>query len=139
MFLLHAEKPWVMSEFEFEAIFASLHKGQTISTFGGRKRRDQGPNVSKYRRVIVISGVLGLVVTVLIFLYADRVGEFTDTLYTAFAILCPPALVCVLLKLTGQMNDKDSFYAIWWVIGLTNAGLYAIIGAAVAALMRKPD
>jgi len=37
------------------------------------------------------------------------------------------------------MNDKDSFYAIWWVIGLTNAGLYAIIGAAVAALMRKPD
>ena len=86
-------------------------------------------------RLIGSFAVFGLVVTALIFLYLYRVGEFDATLYTAFAILCPPSLLCI--SFSEAMKVKGSFYAIWSLIGITNSGLYAVIGAAVVGL-RKP-
>jgi len=34
------------------------------------------------------------------------------------------------------MKDKGSFCAIWSLIGITNSGLYAVIGAAVVGLRK---
>lgn len=81
--------------------------------------------------------MLGLLVTALIVLYIDLSGEFDVHLYTAFAILCPPSLLC--FPFSEAMKDKGGFYAIWSLIGLANAGLYAVIGAAVAGQLWKPN
>lgn len=86
-------------------------------------------------RVITSFAVFGLVVAALILLYLNLLGEFDATLYTAFAILCPPSLLCI--PFSEAMKDKASFYAIWSLIGITNSGLYAVIGAAVAGLRKK--
>jgi membrane protease YdiL (CAAX protease family) len=91
--------------------------------------------MKKQWRLIVGCAVLGLVVTVLIVLYIDFVAEFNGTLYTAFAILCPPALACI--PLSEAMKNKGNFYLIWSFIGLTNAGLYATFGAVIAELQSK--
>ena len=69
-----------------------------------------------------------------ILLYLNHSGEFDASLYTAFAILCPPSLLCI--PFGEAMKDKGSFYAIWSLIGITNSGLYAVIGAAVVGLRK---
>ena len=61
-------------------------------------------------------------------------GELDATLYAAFAILCPPSLLCI--PFSEAMKDKGSFCAIWSLIGITNSGLYAVIGAAVVGLRK---
>jgi hypothetical protein len=80
---------------------------------------------------------LGLAVAALILLWLKFMGEFDATLYTAFAILCPPALLCI--PFSEVMKDRVGFYTIWLLIGLTNSGIYAIVGAAVAGQLWKPD
>jgi hypothetical protein len=90
----------------------------------------------KHWRLIVGCVVLGLTVTGLIALYIGFVGEFDVTLYSAFAILCPPSLVWI--SLNNAMEDKRTLYAIWSLVGLANAGLYAIVGVAIAELLGKP-
>jgi len=37
------------------------------------------------------------------------------------------------------MKNKGGFYGVWSLIGLVNAGLYAVIGAGVARLLWKSD
>jgi hypothetical protein len=96
-----------------------------------------GPNTRKQWRLIIGSAVLGFVVTVLIVLYIYLLGEFQGNLYTAFAVVCPPSLAVI--PLSGAMKDKVSSVAVWSLIGLSNAGLYAIVGAAVGGLLWKPD
>jgi len=86
-------------------------------------------------RLITSFAVFGLVVAVLIFLYLYRVGEFDATLYSAFAILCPPSLLCI--PFSEAMKDKRIFYATWSLIWITNSGLYAVIGALVIGLRKK--
>jgi len=92
--------------------------------------------MSKQWRLIVGCAGLGLAVTAFIFSYVNFWGEFDTTLYNAFVILCPPALVCI--PLSEAMKHEGDLYAIWALIGLTNSGLYAIIGAAVAGLLWSP-
>jgi len=75
-------------------------------------------------------------VAAMIFLYIDLSGEFYAELYTGFAILCPPSLLC--FPFSEVMKHRDGFYVSWLVIGLANAGLYAIIGAAIAGRLWKP-
>jgi hypothetical protein len=93
--------------------------------------------VDKDWRLITRLGVFGLVVAALILLYVNLSGEFDSTLYTAFAILCPPSLLCAFSPFSEAIKDKGSFYAIWSLIGITNSGLYAAIGAAVVGLRKK--
>jgi hypothetical protein len=93
--------------------------------------------MSKQWRVIAGCAVLGLMVTTLIVLYMDLSAEFDAHLYTAFAILCPPSLLCI--PFSEAMKHKGGYYAIWSLIGMANAGLYAVIGAAVAGQLWKPD
>jgi hypothetical protein len=85
----------------------------------------------------LISGfaVAGLVVAALIFLYLYLSGEFDATLYTVFAVLCPPSLLCI--PFSDAMKDRVAFYAIWSLIGLINSGLYAVVGATIVGLRKK--
>src|ERR1700738_2879095 len=93
--------------------------------------------MSKSSRLILGSAALGLAVAALILLWLKFVGEFDATLYTAFAVVCPPALLCI--PFSEMMKERVGFYAIWLMIGLTNSGIYAVIGAAVAGQLWKPD
>jgi hypothetical protein len=91
--------------------------------------------VERSWRVITGFAVFGLFVAVLIFLYLNRSREFDANLYTAFAILCPPSLLC--LPFSEAMKDNGIFYAVWSLIGITNSGLYAVIGALVVGLRKS--
>jgi hypothetical protein len=93
--------------------------------------------MSKQWRLIVRCAILGFLVSALIVLYLDVSGEFDASLYTAFAILCPPSLLCI--PFSEIMKHRSSFYAAWLMIGLANAGLYAVIGAAIAGQLWKSD
>jgi hypothetical protein len=92
--------------------------------------------MSKQWRLIAVCAMLGLAVAAMIFLYINLSGEFYADLYTGFAIICPPSLLC--FPFSEVMKHKAGFYAIWLLIGLANAGLYAIIGAAIAGQRWKP-
>ena len=96
-----------------------------------------GPNTRKQWRLIIGCGMLGFAVTVLIVLYICLLGEFDGKLYSAFVVLCPPSLAVI--PLSDTMKEKMSSFAVWSLIGLSNAGLYSVIGAAVAGLLWKPD
>ncbi len=93
--------------------------------------------MSKPSRLILGFAAAGLAVTALIFSWLKFIGEFDGTLYTAFAIVCPLALLCI--PFSEIMKDKIGFYTIWLLIGLANTGLYAIVGAAIAGQLWKPD
>ena len=86
-------------------------------------------------RLITGFAILGFVLAALIFFYINFVGEFDGDLYTAFAVLCPPALLC--FPFSELMKDKSGLYAIWSLIGFLNSGLYAVIGAAVIGLRKR--
>jgi hypothetical protein len=96
-----------------------------------------GSENRKQWRLIVGCALFGFVVTVLIVLYVYLLGEFDGSLYTAFVVLCPPSLAVI--PLSGAMESKASSYAVWSLIALSNAGLYGIVGAAIAGLLWKPD
>lgn len=92
--------------------------------------------MNKSSRLVLGFAALGLAVAALILLWLKYLGEFDATLYTAFAIVCPPALLCI--TFSEVMKDSVGFYAIWLLIGLTNSGIYAVIGAAIAGQLWKP-
>jgi hypothetical protein len=52
-------------------------------------------------------------------------------------ILCPPSLLC--LWYCGHDIVTGPAIPIWFAIGLSNAALYALIGAAYVGLRRNPD
>ena|ERR1700722_17021077 len=88
--------------------------------------------MEKESRLIARFAVVGLSISVLVFLYLRFLGEFESTLYTAFAILCPPALMCI--PLSEAMKERSVYYGIWILIWAANAGLYAVVGAAFVGL-----
>ena len=85
-------------------------------------------------RLITGFAILGFVLAALIFLYVNFVGEFDGDLYTVFAVLCPPALLCI--PFSEVMKGKSGLYAIWSLIGFLNSGLYAVLAAAVVGLLK---
>jgi len=64
-------------------------------------------------------------------------GAVDLNLLVTFMILCPPLLFIQSSQVTG--DNAVAFYATWLLIGVVNAGLYAIIGAAIAGMLWKPD
>jgi hypothetical protein len=91
--------------------------------------------VERESRLIAHFASVGLLTSVLVFLYLKFVGEFDSTIYTAFAILCPPALVCI--PLSEAMKEHYVFYGTWFLIWAANAGLYAVIGAAFVGISKN--
>ena len=53
-----------------------------------------------------------------------------------FVVLCPPSLLSVAVD--PEIGTKD-FYAIWTVIGLLNAALYATIRMFLSKRLQRPD
>jgi hypothetical protein len=79
----------------------------------------------------LISGfaVSGLVVAALAFLCLN-LDEFDA------AILCPPLLLSFLFS--DVMKDKGGLYVILSLIALLNSGLYAVVGAMIVGLRKRP-
>ena len=86
-------------------------------------------------KLIIASAVCGLLVSAAIYVYLSLSGEFDAYIYTTFLVLCPPSLLCI--PFSEAMKVKGVFYAVWSLIGVSNSGLYAVVGAAVVGL-RKP-
>ena len=85
-------------------------------------------------RFIIGFALIGLAVATL-FLCLNFLGEFDAGLYTAFAVFCPPSLLC--FPLSDVMKAKGGFYTIWSLIGLLNSGLYAVVGAVISGLRKS--
>jgi hypothetical protein len=86
-------------------------------------------------KLICRFAAIGLLVSALVLAYIQFFGFFDATLYTLFAAVCPPSLLCI--PFSDVMKNKGGSYAVWLLIGLTNAGLYAVIGAAYVGLRNK--
>ena len=91
--------------------------------------------MSRQGRLIAICGALGLLVTAAIVSYLKLFG-MNDDLLTAFAVLCPPSLLCI--PFNEAMKNTGQFWAIWSLIGVLNFGLYAVIGSAIVGQLWKP-
>jgi hypothetical protein len=79
----------------------------------------------------------GLLIAAFFFIFVGVLGVVDGTFYTAMLILCPPSLLS--FPLSEAMKDRSGFYFVGLMIGLLNAGLYAVIGAAIAGQLRKSD
>jgi hypothetical protein len=75
--------------------------------------------MSKQSKLIVACAAVGLIVAVVVFMYVNFLGEFNGTLYTAFAILCPPSILCIPLR--EVMKEKIAFWALWSLISAANS------------------
>jgi len=53
-----------------------------------------------------------------------------------FVVLCPPSLLSVALDPDVGTN---SFYVLWTVIALLNAGLFATVRALLTRRLQRPD
>ena len=51
-------------------------------------------------------------------------------------VLCPPSLLSMAFE---PEVGSNSFYALWTVIALMNAGLYATIRALLSRRLQRPD
>jgi len=59
-----------------------------------------------------------------------------SSLMIALVILCPPSLLSVA---TDPELGSNGYYALWTVIALMNAGLYATIRMLISRRMKKAD
>jgi hypothetical protein len=94
------------------------------------------------RKLTIVLAILGFSIAAVILAYA----ELTDAsppppvnvpLWTAFMVLCPPALLSV--ALIDIEPGSIAFVLLWLIIGLSNSALYAAIGAGVRGMFRKSD
>jgi len=93
--------------------------------------------MSRQSRLISWCAGLGLAISVLIFLYMYFVGQFDATLYTGFAVICPPSLLCI--PFSEALKTKSGLAVVWLFIGITNSGIYAVIGSFLTTLLYRPD
>jgi hypothetical protein len=93
-------------------------------------------NKNKQWRLITGCSLLGLLITAFFVVCIDLYALDLNLVVT-FVILCPPSLLSS--QFSQITRDSVGFYAIWLLIGIANAGLYAIIGAAIAGVLWKLD
>jgi hypothetical protein len=93
--------------------------------------------MSKQWKFIAGCATVGFLVAVFFFIFVGVLGIVDGTFYTAMVIFCPASLLSI--PFSEAMKDKSGFYAICLLIGFLNSGLYAVIGAAIAGQVWKPD
>jgi hypothetical protein len=98
--------------------------------------------MSKDRRTIFRFAAVGLGIDVVWIVYQMLANPspwspLNNLLSVIFVILCPPVLLTFPLIDVG-IGDGGS-YAIWMVLALLNAALYAAIGSAYVGLRNKPE
>jgi hypothetical protein len=99
--------------------------------------------VRKRRRLVIGVALFGLAITALLYASIPFVPNLEPpsraeiALGVASVILCPPGL------LTVPLFDIDAYTpggaVLWLLIGLINAGWYAVIGAVVGRFLWKSD
>jgi len=87
------------------------------------------------------SAMLGFAITAIFVSYqllTDTQSSISrsSTLMLVFVFLCPPSLLSVALDPDVGTN---SFYVLWTVIALLNAGLFATVRALVTRRQQRPD
>jgi hypothetical protein len=92
--------------------------------------------MDKQWRLITGCALCGLLVTAVI-VACIKLAAVDLNLVVTFVILCPPSLLS--MYFSQITRDNVGFYAIWLLIGVANAGLYAVVGGAIAGLLWKPD
>jgi hypothetical protein len=98
--------------------------------------------MSKDRRTIFRFAAVGLGINVVWIVYQMLANpspwsSLNNLLSVIFMILCPPVLLTFPL-IDVEIGDGGS-YAIWTVLALLNAALYAAIGSAYAGLRKEPE
>jgi hypothetical protein len=92
----------------------------------------------KLLKLTIGFAVLGLVITGVITAYLQFTDStvpsppLSDRLFTAFVVLCPPALLSI--PIIDAEPGTGAFYFLWLVIGLLNAVLYGGVTATVGYL-----
>ncbi len=97
--------------------------------------------MSKDRRTIFRFAAVGLGINVVWIVYQMLANpspwsSLNNLLSVIFMILCPPVLLTFPL-IDVEIGDGGS-YAIWTVVALLNAALYAAIGSAYVGLRKEP-
>jgi len=94
-------------------------------------------------QIIVGFALIGLVAAVASYAYAafhdntKPMNVFDFALTTASVILCPTQLIFVMC-IDCEVIGWDGFI-LYSIIGALNVALYALVGAAVAAMRQKPS
>ncbi len=90
--------------------------------------------IDRQWRLISGFALLGLVIATFTGTFL-KLGLDDLNVLIPLAILCPPSLI--VLHVSEIMNNNVGFFAMWLFIGIANAGLYAVVGAALAGLLTK--
>ncbi len=98
--------------------------------------------MSKDRRIIFRFAAVGLGINVVWIVYQMLANPspwspLGNILSVIFVILCPPWLLTFPL-MDVAIGDGGS-YAIWTVVALLNAALYAVVGKAYVGLRKKRE
>jgi len=100
--------------------------------------------VSKQKRLRLAFAGIELAVTGAVFLYQFFIDysspHFLIWPWILVLIFCPPSVLSIplsILFLDAAETGEPMFYAIWALVGLLNAALYAGVGPAVWVRLRK--
>src|SRR6266852_1936202 len=95
--------------------------------------------MSKDWRVILRFAALGLAIAAGVYAYCAfftaRTTDLDILVGEVSLILCPPSLLCLWYCRRDIVTGPAA--AIWSVVGIMNAALYALIGAAYVGLRKK--
>lgn len=96
----------------------------------------------KRRRLIWILAVFGFLIATVAWGYSELSDSspprpLNVPVWIAFTVLCPPSLLSV--PLIDVEPGSSGFTLMWFIIGLLNCGLYAVIGSVVGKFRWKSD
>ena len=99
------------------------------------------PSLFVSYRTLFFAGI-GLLATVAIATYLvltqsypNLPHELSTPLLVAFHVLCPPSLLSALF-IDAEIGTSG-FYLVWFFVALLNAGLYALLWAAISRPLRR--
>ena len=93
--------------------------------------------MNKDTKFIIVFAASGLFAAVLMCLFTSSVDIFDISgALDAVLVFC---LAFLLSFVFGGMKSRGAFFLIWTLIAFGNAGMYAIIGAAIVGLRRRHD
>lgn len=96
----------------------------------------------KRHQLTIALAVLGFAIAVVIWAYSELRDSsppkpLNFALWTAFMFFCPPSLLSI--PLIDIEPGSVDFTILWFVIGVLNSGLYAVIAMIVGRFCWKTD
>ena len=94
---------------------------------------------SRAERFAIRFAIFGMAITAVFFAYLELSDPCnrSETLEWALSILCPPSVLSLfLVDVFLDQHTAMGFFG-WFIIGLLNSGLYAIIGMIVGRYLWK--